>query len=131
MNRHPISRSRNNHSVYLTANTAFGIQYRNDNGVMWRGEINNTNHTASIYHSHLTTNAIRFSFVKCNIVISMSDTVIYHASLEYIISCQCFLLKLFYTTAVFRRFNQSFTDTLQLQFQFHIFCTNSSLIVFR
>ena len=51
----------------------------------------------------------------------MSHTVIYHASLEYIISCQCFLLKLFYTTAVFRRFNQSFTDTLQLQFQFHIF----------
>ena len=51
----------------------------------------------------------------------MGHTVIYHASLKDIISCQCFLLKLFHTTAVFRRFNQSFTNTLQLQFQFHIF----------
>ena len=61
---------------YLTANTAFGIQYRNDNGVMWRGEINNTNLTASIYHSHLTTNAIYFSFIKCNITVSYTHLLL-------------------------------------------------------
>ena len=105
----------------FTADAAFGVQHRNDDGVMRGSEINNTNHTASVHYPHLTTDSIRFSFIKCNIVVSMGHTVVYHAGLENIITSQCFPLDLFYATAVFRRFGQSFTDTLQLQFQFHIF----------